>query len=150
MPTTAPADLASAHRWFGVELNNLAWSLIEAPSRTAEEADLLIHAAHASVYHWMQVGQDIHRLRGLCLLAAAHAANGDGPSALRYARICVALADENPAGISDFDRATAIGALAKAQALAKDSAAPTTRSKALAAADKLDRDDRAVFDQLFG
>ena len=41
---TPPFDLARAHRWFAVELNNLAWDLVEAQERSASDIARMIHA----------------------------------------------------------------------------------------------------------
>lgn len=46
-----PFDLAQAHRWFAIALNNTAWELVELPERTDEQAQRMIHAAHAACYH---------------------------------------------------------------------------------------------------
>ena len=34
--TQPPFDVQRAHRWFAVELNNLAWEIVEADSRTED------------------------------------------------------------------------------------------------------------------
>jgi hypothetical protein len=149
MPTAPPADLQSAHRWFAVEFNNLAWSLIESPARTVDETETLIHAAHASVHHWIQIGTLTHAMRGLCLLSTAYVAARDAPAALKYARRCVTLLEQGPPGHTDFDRATALGCLAHALALANDPSASSALAEAQRAADALDADDRAVFEQLY-
>ncbi|HJW21265.1 MAG TPA: helix-turn-helix domain-containing protein, partial [Candidatus Limnocylindrales bacterium] len=48
-----PGDLdAAAHRRLGVDLFNHTWTLIEKPDRTPAETDEMIHAAHASRWHW--------------------------------------------------------------------------------------------------
>src|SRR3989304_223135 len=45
-----------SHRKFAVDLFNLAWTLMETRRRTREEDLRMIHAAHASRYHWEPVG----------------------------------------------------------------------------------------------
>jgi len=54
MPTDS-IDPAT-HRKLAVELFNYVWTLLEKPNRTADEDDQMIHAAHASRYHWQIVG----------------------------------------------------------------------------------------------
>ena len=89
----APFDLAKAHRWFGVECNNAAWALLELPTRTADETERLLHAAHAAVLHWAAVGTPVHRLRGLSLLATAYTAAGRTEEAIRWATAALALSE---------------------------------------------------------
>ena len=67
----APFDLNQAHRWFAIELNNLAWACVESTDRDEETTDRAIHAAHAACYHWLQVGDPLNHQRAQCLLAAA-------------------------------------------------------------------------------
>ena len=43
-----PLDLPTAHRWFGVELNNTTWDALFTGQVTRETCDAHIHAAHAS------------------------------------------------------------------------------------------------------
>src|SRR3954468_10384571 len=51
--TTNPGELdAAAHRRSGVDLFNYTWTLIEKADRTEAETDEMIHAAHASRWHW--------------------------------------------------------------------------------------------------
>src|SRR5262249_42302729 len=56
VPVAAPDRSLSpdAHRHLGIDLFNFTWTLIEEPNRTAEDTDTMIHAAHASAYHWQQ------------------------------------------------------------------------------------------------
>ena len=46
----APFDLEKAHRWFAIELNNLSWDLFEAPDRSGEADQQMIHAAQLLQY----------------------------------------------------------------------------------------------------
>ena len=48
---TAPPE-----RQLATDLFNLVWTLLEQPGRSAEDDDRMVHAAHASRYHWGQVG----------------------------------------------------------------------------------------------
>jgi tetratricopeptide (TPR) repeat protein len=145
-----PFDLAQAHRWFAVDLNNRAWDLVEAKSRTAEEAEEMLHAAHAACYHWRQIGAPINHLRALCLLATAYNVCGDYASALRFARNCCALSEQNPEQQTPFDRATAYGCLARALAGSgqNDEARRCTQLAREAAAQLEDPADREVFERL--
>jgi hypothetical protein len=43
-----PFDIEHAHRWFAVELNNIAWNLVESPHRSPTDNERMINAAHAA------------------------------------------------------------------------------------------------------
>jgi len=45
-------------------LFNLVWSLLDKKDRTKEEDDKMIHAAHASRFHWGEIGKPINLGRG--------------------------------------------------------------------------------------
>ena len=70
-----PFDLASAHRWFGIELNNRIMDALEAGRVTPETGESFIHAAHASCHHWMQVGTVANHGRGEFVVASVYAAS---------------------------------------------------------------------------
>lgn len=125
-----PFDPATAHRWFGAECNNTAWSLLEQPTRSAEQTERLIHTAHAALHHWAEVGTPVNRLRGLCLLATAYTAAGRTEEAIRWASETLTLsgrlglpdtpADRHHAdGQTGFDRACAHACAAAAFRLAE-------------------------------
>ena len=77
-------DPAAWHRYFGMECNNRAWSLVE-KARTAAEDDEMLDLAHAAAWHWQAVGTDLNRARARMLLAEVHAQLGLGRSAYAYA-----------------------------------------------------------------
>lgn len=146
----APFDVAKAHRWFAVELNNQAWDLVEAESRTAEQVDAMIHAAHAACYHWRQAGNPLNDQRALCLLANAYNVAGDYAAATRYARQCVELSGQNAEVETPFDRATAFECLARALACAgQTDEARQIKQLAREAAERIaEADDRQAFDRM--
>src|SRR5688572_250021 len=109
-----PFDVTRAHRWFAVELNNLAWELVEAPERSAADVGRMIDAAHGGCFHWLQVGDPLNRLRAQCLLAPAYAKAGLVGEAVRHAQRCLELSREAGDTQSAFDRATAHGSAAVA------------------------------------
>jgi hypothetical protein len=51
-----PAD----QRLLAGHLFNRVWVLLEKPDRSAADDDEMVHAAHASRYHWGQAGQPVH------------------------------------------------------------------------------------------
>ena len=145
-----PFDVATAHRWFAVEFNNRAWDLIEKEGRTADETQAMIHAAHAAACHWQAIGTSLNAQRAEGLLATAYLKAGRAEPALRHAQRGLALSEQN-AEETDFDRATTLAAAARAHALAGDAAeAERLLALAMAAAGKLEAEDRGVFDKLYG
>lgn len=114
----APFDIRVAHRWFAVELNNLAWDLVETKDRSQQDTQRMIDAAHAACFHWLQVGTSLNHQRAQCLSASAYAAAGCAEAAMRHAQHCLKLSEENGATQTAFDRATAHGCAASALALA--------------------------------
>ena len=112
-PTTLDPQLQRAT---AVELFNYTWTLLERAARTPREDDLMIHAAHASRFHWETVGDPVNHARGEWQLARVYAVVGRAEPALHHARRCLELCDEH--GIGGFDVAYAYEALARAHALA--------------------------------
>ena len=147
----APFDLNQAHRWFGVEFNNQAWQLVEAAHRSAEEVARMVHMAHASTLHWLQVGTAINHLRGQCLLATAYAIAGHGDAAVRHANECLALSEKTKSDLTPFDRATVHGCAAQAYSCAgRQEEARTHHSVALEAANALEHpSEKKLFEQLY-
>ena len=78
-------EISECQRWFGIECNNRAWRLAESPSRTPEETEEMLHAAHAAAWHWSQVGTPLNAARARMLPGHAHALAGCGTLALDYA-----------------------------------------------------------------
>lgn len=146
-----PFDVTRAHRWFAVELNNLAWELVEAPDRSPADAERMIHAAHGAYFHWLQVGNPLNHLRAECLLATAYAKAGIGEAAARHAERCLELSREAGDTQTAFDRATAHGCAGVAFAAAgRIEEAKAQYLLAFAAAERFfDPDDRPVFYRLY-
>lgn len=147
-----PFDQPHAHRWFAVEFNNRAWDLVERDSRTADETQEMIHAAHAAAIHWKAIGTPLNQQRAEGLLATAYLKAGKAEPALRHAQRGLELSRQKPeADETDFDRATTLAVAAQAHALAGDAnEAQRLLCLAQAAAAKLPADDRAVYDKLYG
>ena len=53
----------------------------------------MIHAAHASRYHWGEVGDDVNLARGEWQCSRVYAVLGRGEPALWHARRCVEIAE---------------------------------------------------------
>lgn len=146
-----PFDLDKAHRWFAIELNNRAWDLLEAAELSDARADELVHVAHGSLYHWLQVGTSANHVRALCLLTNACAAAGRGAEAVRYARQCVELSQANAEALADWDFAFIYDGLARATAAAGDcTEAETIKQQARDYGDKISEpEDKEFFDRWF-
>jgi tetratricopeptide (TPR) repeat protein len=143
-------DLAAAHHWFAVEFNNRARELVEKRERTAEEQEQMIETAQAAAVHWRGVGTPLHLQRAENLLATAYLKAGQAEAALAHAQRGLALSEQNGSVQTAFDRAITLAAAAKGQNLAGDGGeALRLIMLAVEEADKLDADERAVFDQLF-
>jgi len=100
------------HRKLGIDLFNYVWTLLEKPDRTREESEGMIHAAHASRWHWSVVGAPVNFARGEWQISRVYAVLGRGESALVHALRCLEICRANEIG--DFDLAYAYEALARA------------------------------------
>ena len=65
------------HKRFAARCNNRAWDLASRERTPAEDREML-DAAHASAWHWAQVGSELNRMRATMLLADVHAELGMG------------------------------------------------------------------------
>jgi hypothetical protein len=141
----ALTDLDGAtHRSLAVALFNHTWTLLERQDRTPAETDEMIHAAHASRFHWSRAdGADaINLARGEWQCSRVYAVLGRGEPALWHARRCLEINES--AGIGDWDVASAYEAMARASAVTGDLAATSEwKNRAIAALDGIaDQDDR--------
>ena len=103
------------HRQIGVELFNFTWTLIDKSDRTPDESDLMIHAAHASAYHWRQVGEPLNFERSDWQLSRVYALLNRPEPALYHAQRCLEICQSE--GIGDFDLAFAYEAMARAKSV---------------------------------
>jgi tetratricopeptide (TPR) repeat protein len=149
--TPPPTDIPAAHRWFAAKFNNRAWELVEQADRTAEETLEMLHAAHAALIHWEAVGTPVNLQRAENLLATAYLKAGQTETALQHAERGLALSEKNGEAQTAFDRASALAACAKAKnAAGYGNEALPLILEALGEADKLNDEERAVFDRLYG
>jgi hypothetical protein len=106
--------------YFAKKLHDATWELMELPNRTPEDDALLIHTAHASCYHWLQVGMGVNHQRAIWLLARTYTVLEKTELALEYAERCMELTVEYEEEIEKFDVAYGWESLARASALAND------------------------------
>jgi len=148
MGTPAEALDREAHRRLGIDLFNKTWTLMEKESRTTEDDDEMLHCAHASAYHWIQIGTAANRARGEWQCSRVHAILGQPEAAIHHATRCLAIVEESPETMEEFDLPAAYEALARAYAVAgRSGEARRYLELGKAEAAKIsDDDDRAIIE----
>ena len=145
MALTEPAKPAATdERALASALFNETWTLLEKESRTPEEDDRMVHMAHASRFHWDNVGDDQNRAIGEWQCSRVYAILGRAEPALFHARRCLDYTSRE--GVDHWMLGSAHEGLARAQAIAGDfEAARDSRSRALAIAERItDPEDRKI------
>jgi hypothetical protein len=104
------------HRQLGVDLFNEVWRLME----TREDDERMLHAAHASAYHWAQAPEcePKNRARSEWQVSRVYAVLGRAEPALHHAQRCLAICEANPENLEDWDLPFAYEALARAHRIA--------------------------------
>jgi len=105
------------HRQMGVDYFNATWGLLDKEGRSAEDDVAMIHTAHASAYHWLQVGEPLNFARSHWQISRVYAVLGRAEPALYHGRHSLAICQAE--GIGDFDLAFAYEALARGYAVAE-------------------------------
>ena len=144
---------AEAHRHFAVKLNNQVWELLEKSGRAWQDDELMVYAAHASCYHWLQAGTGLNHQRGEWIIARVNTVLGHADAALRHAVRCLELTHEHADLMADFDVAFAYECVARANATAgkRDEALKYARLAEKAGQAILDEADRQIFlDDFYG
>ncbi len=132
------------HRQLGVETFNEAWRLME----SREDDDRMLHAAHASRFHWGEAPEheQANLGRGEWQISRVYVVLGRSEPAIWHAQRCLQHCEE--AGIGDWDLAYAYEGLARSHALAENAEADEWKAKARAAGDEIaDPEDREHFDE---
>jgi hypothetical protein len=139
----APED----ERKLAASLFNRVWTLLEQPSRSVGDDDAMVHAAHASAYHWGVVGGPAQWARAEWQCSRVYAVLGRFEPALHHAGRCLALAAEH--GLGPFDVGAAHEAMARSYLVTGDTAQAAEHA-ALGRAEAAridDAEDRAVLDE---
>jgi len=149
MAAPSTEDVSKWHRWFAIEMNNLAWQHAEKPTRPPEEEEEMIHAAHAAALHWMQDGKEVNRARADMLLGQAHALAGNGKLAMFYAQRSIAYFSASET--KDWEMAFVHAVLANA---ARTAGTSSTYAEHFWLAERLgatiaDPEDREIFERTF-
>ena len=137
---------AEEQRRLAVNLFNLTWTLLTNGERSSEEDDRMLHAAHASRFHWGEVGDPVHFARGEWQCSRVYAVLGRPEPALHHAQRCLDWCEASEA-LEDFDLPYAYEALARAHLVAGN-AGEGDRYRALACdhGERIaDHDDREHF-----
>ena len=108
------------HKKMAVDLFNGVWDLLDKKDRTDEDNQTMINAAHASCYHWSKVGTPINAVRGDWQISRVYSVLGRSEPALYHGQRCLNECQKH--GIGDFDLAFAFEAVARAQAVAGNTA----------------------------
>jgi hypothetical protein len=136
--------MALDHRQLGVDLFNEVWRLLD----SREDDDRLLHAAHASRFHWGEAPEckPENLARGEWQVSRVYTVLGRGEPAIWHAHRCLEHCKRN--GIGDWDLAYAYEALARAHVVAGDDAeAAAWKAKASEAGDLIaDPEDREHFE----
>ncbi|TAM88567.1 MAG: hypothetical protein EPN43_08160 [Jatrophihabitans sp.] len=140
MSPLSPQD----ERALAATLFNGTWDLMERAGRTAADDDTMLHMAHASRYHWGNVGTAANLARGEWLCSRVYTVLGRAEPAGAHARRVLGLCREN--GLADLDLAFAYEALARAAAVAGDAAEArrcVEQAQAVPVAEQEDREQLA-------
>ncbi len=108
------------HRTLGVDLFNEAWRLME----SREDDDQLLHAAHASAYHWALAPEcePKNRARSEWLCSRVYAVLGRAEPALHHAARCLEITEQHSDNVEDWELPFAYEALARAHGIAGNAA----------------------------
>jgi hypothetical protein len=104
------------HKKFAVALFNLTWSLLDKKGRTIEDDDKMLNAAHASRFHWGEIGTPLEFERGEWQISRVYSVLKRSEPAIYHAKRCLEICEAS--NIRDFDIAFAYEALARAHAVA--------------------------------
>jgi tetratricopeptide (TPR) repeat protein len=137
------------HRTQAVAANQAAWAYLERDDLAPDDATDLLRCAFASAYHWARAAdrRPERDVRAEHLIAKAYVKLGNATEAVRHAQRC--LDGASAAGLDDFDLAYAHEAMARAQALAGDTAGSLASWRAARAVPIADPEDRAIVDSDF-
>lgn len=137
------------HRKTAINLFNEVWDLMEKHDRTAEEDFLMIHKAHASRFHWGEIGEPVNFSRGEWQVSRVYAVlNRPEPCLVHAKRNFDIILDHD---IKDFDLAFAYEALARGYSLSGDTISKEKYlklAKEATAAIERDTDRRVVLQDL--
>lgn len=106
------------HRKLGAQLFNRVWDLLATEARTPDQDAELIHAVHASAYHWTQVGEGPRLARAEWQCSWVYSELERPEPALYHAHRCEAVCKQYADELEDFDMPAMHEAFARAQLVA--------------------------------
>jgi len=112
--------MSTDHKALGVDYFNGTWDLLEKQDRSRADDDRMLHMAHASRFHWGEVGEPINFARGEWQVSRVYAVLGRSEPAVFHGRRSLEICQAN--GIGDFDLAFAYEALARGYRVGGDKA----------------------------
>lgn len=147
-PPPPPALSPDTHRALGAGLYNRTWDLLAIEGRTPAQDDELVDTAHASAWHWRQVGNTANAARGHWLCSRVYAVLGRGEPALYHARRANRILEGGGEGIEDWDPAAAAEAMSRALAVSGDLAsAAEWKARATAGLERIaEAEDRSTIE----
>ncbi len=139
-PKAEPTD----HRTWAVNLFNETWTMLEKENRSPEDDDRMIHMAHASRFHWGEVGGPQEFAIGEWQCSRVYATLGRFEPSLHHANRSLEWASRD--GVESWVMASAHEALARAYAAGGDAGKfRDVRERALELANAIEKEeDRAV------
>ena len=86
---------SDAHKFFAANCFNQTWELLDKKERTTEDERLMLSAAHASLYHWLNRKDCVpeNLSVGLWQLSRVHAVLNDSDISERYAKECIEISE---------------------------------------------------------
>lgn len=115
MATEKQVISPAMHRQMGVDYFNATWDLMDKEERSPAQEVAMIHTAHASAFHWLQVGEPLNFARSHWQISRVYAVLGRAEPALYHAGQSLVICQAEDIG--DFDLAFAYEALARGYAL---------------------------------
>lgn len=94
------------------DLFNGVWDLLEKENRTEDDDYLMVHQAHASLYHWLLAGNSSNIYNGEWQISRVYATLNNFESCLYHALRALKICEENQ--FTGFDLAYAYEALTRA------------------------------------
>ncbi len=145
-PPPPPTLDPETHRALAAGLFNRSWDLLELEDRTARQDAELIDTAHASAWHWRQVGTAANEARGHWPARPRVQRARPWPEAVYHARRANEIVDLGGDGFEDWDRPAAAESMARALVASGDlAAAAEWKARATELLDAVaDADDRSV------
>src|SRR6056297_3383811 len=86
------------HKKLAMDTFNKTWDLLDKTNRSEAENIEMIHTAHASRYHWGQVGTPLEFQRGEWQISRVYAVLEMGESALYHGEIVLKTCEKHDIG----------------------------------------------------